>query len=67
MQVFKGNELVGKVTSGSVLPTVGGAGGMALLDPRAVKIGDTIEIDVRGKRKLAKVVKKPLYQARVKG
>lgn len=67
MQVYKNNELVGKVTSGSVLPTVGGAGGMAMLDPRAVKVGDTVEVDIRGKRKPARIVQKPIYKARVKG
>ena len=66
MEVFVGGERVGKVMSGSALPTVGGAGGMALLDPRRVKEGDTVELDVRGKRKAAKIVKRPLYQAKVK-
>lgn len=67
MQVYSGDQLVGVVTSGSVLPTVGGAGGMALLDPRKVKVDDIIEIDVRGKRKLARVTRKPLYKAKVRG
>lgn len=67
MLIFKGGEEVGKVTSGSVLPTVGGAGGMALLNPRKVALGDQIEVDVRGKRKLARLVQKPLYKAKVKG
>ncbi len=67
MLVFKGGEEVGKVTSGSVLPTVGGAGGMALLNPRKVALGDQVEVDVRGKRKLARLVQKPLYKAKVKG
>ena len=66
MDCFVGSDKIGKVTSGSVLPTVGGAGGLALLDPRKVKVGDTFEIDVRGKRKLARVVKKPLYNAKVR-
>lgn len=66
MLVFKGDLQIGKVTSGSVLPTVGGAGGLALLDPRRVKVGDTVEIDIRGKRKLACLVQKPLYKAKVK-
>jgi aminomethyltransferase len=67
MDIFFNGEPVGRVTSGSVLPTVGGAGGMALIDPTKVKIGDSIEIDVRGKRKLARVAKKPLYKAKVRG
>jgi aminomethyltransferase len=67
MDVYKDGELVGKVSSGSVLPTVGGAGGMALLNPKKCAVGDTVEVDVRGKRKLARLVQKPLYKAKVKG
>lgn len=66
MECYLGDHKIGKVTSGSVLPTVGGAGGLALLDPRQIKVGDSFEIDVRGKRKLARVVKKPLYNAKVR-
>jgi aminomethyltransferase len=66
MGIYLNSELIGKVTSGSVLPTVGGAGGMALIDPRLADVGSQIEVDVRGKRKVARIVKKPLYTARVK-
>lgn len=66
MGCFLGSTKIGEVTSGSVLPTVGGAGGLALLDPRKVKIGDSFEVDVRGKRNLARIVKKPLYNAKVR-
>jgi aminomethyltransferase len=66
MNVYRGDELIGSVTSGSVLPTIGGSGGMALVETSSVSIGDQIEIDVRGKRKLARVAKRPLYSARVK-
>lgn len=65
MKIFVGERDAGYVTSGSFLPTLDAAGGMALVDS-SVKIGDSIEIDVRGKRKLAKVVKRPLYSAKVK-
>lgn len=64
MDIYAGEIQIGTVTSGSVLPTVGGSGGMALVSSDKVKIGDNIEIDVRGKRKSATVVKKPLYQAK---
>jgi aminomethyltransferase len=64
MDVYHQGELVGHVTSGSVLPTVGGAGGMALLKPNDIAIGSTIELDIRGKRKLAKIEKRPLYMAK---
>lgn len=65
MAVFQNDEHVGYVSSGSALPTVGGAGGMALLNSR-LKEGDRVEVDVRGKRKAARLVKRPLYTARVK-
>ncbi len=64
MDVYFKGELAGKVTSGSVLPTLGGAGGMSFLSS-AIKEGDTIEVDIRGKRKSAKIVKRPLYTAKV--
>ena len=65
MQVYANGVLGGKVTSGSVLPTLGGAGGMALLSS-SIKEGDQIEIDIRGKRKLATIAKRPLYSPKVK-
>lgn len=61
MEVYLGDQVIGKVMSGSVLPTVGGAGGMALLLADSVKLGDKITVDIRGKRKLATVLKRPLY------
>lgn len=66
MDIYLGESKIGTVTSGSVLPTVGGAGGMALLQSGKTKTGDHIEIDIRGKRKLATIVKKPLYNAKVR-
>jgi aminomethyltransferase len=61
MDIYLGDQVVGKVMSGSVLPTLGGAGGMALLLADSAKLGDKITVDVRGKRKLATVLKRPLY------
>ncbi|MCX6124985.1 MAG: glycine cleavage system aminomethyltransferase GcvT [Proteobacteria bacterium] len=65
MQVIFEGLPSGKVTSGSVLPTVGGAGGMAMVSS-LIKEGDEISIDVRGNHRKARVVKRPLYQAKVK-
>ncbi len=67
MELFINGEKVGVVTSGSVLPTVGGAGGLALLDAGKAALGEAVEVDIRGKRKLARLVEKPLYKAKVKG
>ncbi len=65
MTVYWRGEPSGFVTSGSVLPTVGGAGGMAMVSAGVVE-NDELEVDVRGKRKLASVVKRPLYSAKTK-
>lgn len=66
MAVYKGEEEIGLVTSGSVLPSVGGSGGLALLKANEVKVGDHIRVNVRGKFKDAILVKKPFYQAKTK-
>ena len=66
MEVIVDDQVVGEVTSGSFLPTLEKSGGMALIQKNAAKVGDIIQINVRGKKKLAKVVKRPLYSARVK-
>jgi aminomethyltransferase len=65
MKVFFGDKLIGSVTSGSVLPTVGGAGGMALIE-MGTKEGDEITIEIRGQQKIAQIFKRPLYAARTK-
>jgi len=65
MTIYWRGEPAGFVTSGSVLPTVGGAGGMAMVSS-SVQENDELEVDVRGKRKLATVVKRPLYSAKTK-
>ncbi len=67
MKVYAGEKELGEVTSGSVLPTLGGAGGMALLQ-RLPKLseGSVVEIDIRGERKKAIICKRPLYLAKTK-
>lgn len=66
MDIYAGDRKIGTVTSGSVLPSLDGAGGMALIDKDGAQLGDSVEIDIRGKRKLAKLVKRPLYSAKVR-
>ncbi len=66
MDVYAGEEWIGRVTSGSMLPTLEFPGGMALVKESKADLGETIEVDIRGKRKLAKVMKRPLYSAKVK-
>ena len=66
MTIYKGEDQIGTVTSGSFLPSINAPGGMALVDFDSITVGDQIEIDIRGKRKLAEVKKRPLYSAKVK-
>lgn len=66
MKVFQGGREIGAVTSGSVLPSLGERGGLALLKISLLDKNEPIEIDVRGKLKKAKITKKPMYQAKIK-
>ena len=65
MKVIANDKVIGHVTSGSYLPTLEKAGGFAYIDTHFAKIDQELRIDIRGKRKLAKIVKKPLYSSRV--
>jgi len=51
----------GEITSGTFSPTLGFSVAMARV-PREVKIGDTVEVDIRGKRMPAQVVKMPFVR-----
>jgi aminomethyltransferase len=56
-----GDEQVGVVTSGSFSPSLEVGVGMAYLRRDLAEPGAEIEIDVRGKRRAARVASKPLY------
>jgi aminomethyltransferase len=59
--VLVGDERVGVVTSGSFSPSLEVGIGMAYLRGELAEPGTEIEIDVRGKRRAARVASKPLY------
>jgi aminomethyltransferase len=59
--VLAGEEPVGEVTSGTRSPTLGRAIGMAYVRADLAEPGSELEIDVRGKRRLARIEKGPLY------
>jgi aminomethyltransferase len=60
--VFKG-DIVGEVTSGTLAPTVGKAIALAYVPRHLSKIGQHLEIEIRGKNYPALVVKKPFYRS----
>jgi aminomethyltransferase len=64
--VYHQNTQHGLVRSGTVSPTLGTAIGTCYLPPDVAKEGTPIEIDIRGKRVGAEVVKMPFYK-RAKG
>ncbi len=60
-EVFAGDRLVGHTTSGTHLPYLNGAYAMALVSADYGKLGDTLTVDVRGRRVEAEVVALPMY------
>jgi aminomethyltransferase len=60
--VFQG-DIVGEVTSGTLAPTVGKAIALAYVPSHLSKLGQHLEIEIRGKNYPAVVVKKPFYRS----
>jgi aminomethyltransferase len=59
--VLHGGESVGVVTSGTFSPSLEVGAGMAYVKAELAEVGTEIEIDVRGKRRPARIASKPLY------
>ncbi|UQU63287.1 glycine cleavage system aminomethyltransferase GcvT [Couchioplanes caeruleus] len=67
MQVYAGSTLVGETTSGTFSPTKKVGIALALLDTAAgLAEGDEVEIDIRGRRIAARIVKPPFVQTSVR-
>lgn len=60
--VLAGDETVGEVTSGTFSPSLEQGIGLAYVRADLASPGTGIEIDVRGKRRAARVSSKPLYK-----
>ncbi len=60
--VMVGDETVGEVTSGTFSPSLEKGIGMAYVRSDLAEPGTELEIDVRGKRRTARVSSKPLYK-----
>jgi aminomethyltransferase len=61
-RVFAGEAEVGQVASGAPSPTLGHPIATAFVDPQQVKAGDTVDVEIRGKRFPAEVVKTTFYR-----
>jgi aminomethyltransferase len=60
--VMRGNERVGGVTSGTMSPSLGVGIGMAYVAAELAEPGREVEIDVRGRRRAARIEGRPLYE-----
>ena len=65
MDIYRDEERVGTLTSGTFSPTLKIGIGIGLVAPE-VKLGEVIEIDVRGRKLRAEVVKLPFVPSRVR-
>jgi aminomethyltransferase len=57
------NQPIGIVTSGTMSPTLGQAIALAYVPTEFAKLGQVVEVEIRGKLHPATVVKKPFYRA----
>jgi aminomethyltransferase len=64
--VLLGDERVGVVSSGTYAPSLERGAGMAYVRADLAEPGTELEIDVRGKRRAARVASKPLYKSNPK-
>lgn len=65
MSIFRNEDEIGFLTSGTFSPTLKIGIGIGLVDPE-VKVGEPVSIDVRGRRLAAEVVKTPFVPSRVR-
>jgi len=60
--VFKENEIIGKVTSGSFSPSTNKNIGLSLIQSQYAKIGEELQIQIRDNSYKARIVKTPFYK-----
>ena len=61
-KIFDGDDKVGEVTSGTMSPSLKLPIAMAYVSRRLSKSGNRVELDIRGRRFPARVVKPPFYK-----
>jgi aminomethyltransferase len=62
--VFRSDQQVGEVTSGTFSPSLEKPIAMAYVHPQAADLGESLEIEIRGRREAARVVELPFYRRR---
>jgi aminomethyltransferase len=61
--IMQGTQTIGKITSGTLSPTLGSAIALGYVPLEQSAVGQSLEIEIRGKRHPAQVVKKPFYRS----
>jgi len=61
-KVFFNNINIGKITSGTMSPSLRKGIAIAIVDKKYVGIGNILMVDIRGKQKKAIIVKSPFYK-----
>ncbi|HEY9803399.1 MAG TPA: glycine cleavage system aminomethyltransferase GcvT [Leptolyngbyaceae cyanobacterium] len=62
-QVLSEGKVVGEVTSGTLSPTLGSPIALAYVGAKLAKVGQQLEVEIRGKAYPAVVVKRPFYRS----
>lgn len=60
--VYAGDKLIGHTTSGTHCPYLGGAYAMAIVEKTDAPLGATVQVEIRGKKVDAEVVKSQFYK-----
>ena len=61
-QIYIDNELVGRVTSGTMSPSLGKGIGIGYVNTPYTEAGIDIHVDIRGKMKKGVIIKPPFYK-----
>jgi aminomethyltransferase len=61
--ILHDNQTIGVLTSGTLSPTLNPAIALGYVPVELAKIGQTVEVEIRGKLYPAQVVKKPFYRS----
>lgn len=61
--ILHDNQTIGVITSGTLSPTLNQAIALGYVPVELAKIGQTVEVEIRGKLYPAQVVKKPFYRS----
>ncbi len=61
--VLSNGKVIGEITSGTLSPTLGQGIALAYVPKSLSKIGQQLEIEIRGKNHPATIVKKPFYKS----